>query len=207
MAVKRAETTPTKKRRKTTSATAVTKAKRQTKSKAKATKKAEQPKKRGGRPSLYSPELVAKICDLRVRGYTLRQIEKVAGMPSLTTICTWLAEKDDFLEQWSRADRARAIAMEDELTELMEDSRNDWVEREGKNGQPMVGVDHEHLERTRLRIDTRKWLMSKMAPKRFGKSLALTGKDGGPVQVAAVADVLDEIDGAGTGLPSNAEDE
>lgn len=161
-----------------------------------------------GRPSSYSDALADAICGWLKQGYTLRQIEALPNMPAKSTIIRWLGEHDYFQDQYARAREVHAMVMEDELLELAENSSNDWLAREGKGGAVELEVNRELLERTRLRIDTRKWLMGKMAPKRYGKSLALTGKDGGPVkhEVATVGDVLDAIDGAGTGLPGDAGD-
>ncbi len=49
-----------------------------------------------------------------------------------------------------------------------------------KDGSTIRLVDHEHIQRSRLRVDARKWLMSKMAPKKYGEKLQHTGDGGGP---------------------------
>lgn len=161
-----------------------------------------------GRPTGYTKALGEKICALLVQNHTLRQIEVVRGMPTRQTICNWLAKHQDFFDQYVRAREVQTLLDEDEIQELADDSRNDWVERERK-GKVGLELDREHLERTRLRIDTKKWLMGKRNAKRFGKSVALTGKDGGAVkhEVSALRDVLDAINGAGTGLPGDDRDD
>jgi hypothetical protein len=45
----------------------------------------------------------------------------------------------------------------------------------GKDGEPVLAVDHDHIQRSRLRVDTRKWLLSEMSPKVYGDRLALAG--------------------------------
>lgn len=126
-------------------------------------------------------------------------------MPAKSTIIRWLGEHEDFQDQYVRAHEVQSLLMLDEIAEIADDSRNDWVERESKDGQLVLAVNEEAISRAKVRIDARKWLMEKKAPKRFGRQLAVTGKGGGPVEhrVATVAGVLDEIDGAGTGLPSH----
>ena len=66
--------------------------------------------------------------------------------------------------------RARELQMEswaEELKEIAEDGCNDWMERRVADGSIEQVLDHEHVQRSKLRIDTLKWLMSKFAPKRF----------------------------------------
>ncbi len=43
-------------------------------------------------------------------------------------------------------------------------------------------LDHEHVQRSRLRVDTRKWLMARMAPKKYGDKMQHTGEGGGPIR-------------------------
>ncbi len=44
-------------------------------------------------------------------------------------------------------------------------------------------VDHEHIQRSRLRVDARKWIAAKLLPKRYGDKLQHTGDGGGPIRV------------------------
>jgi hypothetical protein len=164
--------------------------------------------RRPGRPSSYTEQVGLSVCGWIKQGYTLRQIAALPNMPNKSTIIRWLAEHTEFCDHYARAGEIRALVMADEIIEIADDSTNDWVEREGKNGTVELVPNEELMRRSRTRIDTRKWLMSKMAPKRFGERLALTGKDGGPLEHVhkTVGDLLDDIDGAGTGLPSHAID-
>jgi hypothetical protein len=59
--------------------------------------------------------------------------------------------------------------MEDELLEIADDGRNDWGEKRNDKGE-VTGwtVNGEHIQRSRARIDTRKWLMGKCVPKKYG---------------------------------------
>lgn len=155
-----------------------------------------------GRPSLYTDKLAAAVCQLVKQGYTLRQIGALPNMPTKTTLINWL-DKPEFLDQYARAHEIQALVMEDDIRDIAEDSRNDWLERENKSGGVDLVPNEELISRKRLRIDTLRWLMTCKAPKRFGKQVAVTGKDGGPVRVAQVGDILDEISGAGTGLPGD----
>mgnify|MGYP003335998155 FL=1 len=82
-----------------------------------------------------------------------------------------------------------ALKWADELDEIAGHKSNDYyVDDEGK-----LKPDLEHIARSRLRIDTRKWMLSKMLPKVYGDKIIteVTGKDGGPVEMQATKiDVL-----------------
>ena len=60
--------------------------------------------------------------------------------------------------------------MVDELLEIADDCTNDYMERNGK-----LVFDGEHISRSRLRVDTRKWLLSKALPKLYGDKLTHDG--------------------------------
>ncbi len=86
--------------------------------------------------------------------------------------------------------RAREFQMDvwaDQLMEIANDSSKDHIEVETPDGRIEKRFDHEHVQRSRLKIDTLKFLMSKYAPKRFGDKVAvdLTAK-------TAVEDLSDE---------------
>ena len=70
----------------------------------------------------------------------------------------------------------------DEITEISDDGSNDWMTVKRGGGEVEV-ENREVVNRSRLRVDTRKWLMSKIAPKKYAERLALTGEEGGPVQI------------------------
>jgi hypothetical protein len=86
-----------------------------------------------------------------------------------------------------RAREVGYIKMGDELLEIADDASNDWLERQNKDGATFKVVDQENISRSRLRVDTRKWLLSKMLPKVFGDRLSaeVSGKDGAPLMPEA----------------------
>ena len=145
------------------------------------TKKKPAPKKRKkGRPSRYTPELAAKICARLAEGETLRAICRDTAMPDKATVLRWLADKKkaDFRDQYAHAREMQADALFDEALEIADDASGDWsTDKDGKKT-----LDHEHVQRPRLRVDTRKWAAGKLAPKRYGDKLQHTGEGGGPIR-------------------------
>lgn len=142
------------------------------------------PSKPPGRPSIYTPELAAQICAHIADGKSLRAIAALDGMPHQDTIMAWLdGSKPAFSEQYARAREAQADKLAEEALQIADDGRSDtYLDAEGNEK-----TDNEAIQRSRLRVDTRKWLASKMAPKKYGDKIQAehTGANGGAIQVAS----------------------
>ena len=107
-----------------------------------------------------------QICERIAEGESLRAICKGEGMPDKSTVLRWLRDDPVFRTQYAEA-RARGMdEMADELLEIVDDSGLDVVGVNEKTGMPIV--DGEAIARARLRYDARRWLMSKLAPKKYG---------------------------------------
>ncbi len=89
-------------------------------------------------------------------------------MPHRDTVYQWLAVQPTFSDQYARAREHQADAWADELRDIADDGRNDFMDRIAADGSVERVLDNEHVQRSKLRIDTLKWLMSKHAPRRFG---------------------------------------
>lgn len=82
-----------------------------------------------GRPTIYTPELAEKICDLIRDGYSERKICSMPGMPTTRTLQRWKEEESDFCRQSARAREASAEKFNDELLELQADLNNELQAR------------------------------------------------------------------------------
>jgi hypothetical protein len=104
-------------------------------------------------------------------------------MPSKWTVLEWLAKDDEFAAQYTRARELQAELYLDEIIAISDDSVLD-TEIDPETGAERT--NHEVVARAKLRVDTRKWAMSKMAPKKYGDKIQNehTGKDGGPIEQA-----------------------
>lgn len=139
-----------------------------------------------GRPSSYTPELAKEICTKLANGRTLRDVCRDEGMPAEATVRLWaLEDREGFSAQYTQAREIGYMAMADELVEIADDGTNDWMERQNSDGTTGDTVlNGEHIQRSRLRTDTRKWLLSKALPKMYGDKVTqeITGKDGGAIE-------------------------
>lgn len=139
-----------------------------------------------GRPSTFTPEMADKICELLATGRSLREVGRMEGFPPATTIREWISDNVTFAVQYARARERGYQEMADEILEIADDGRNDWTLRQNDDGESVKVLDHEHIQRSKLRYDARRWLLSKCLPKIYGDKLELGGPDGGPLQVAVV---------------------
>lgn len=126
----------------------------------------------------YSPEQVAAhkatICGRIANGESLRQIADDKDMPAASTVFVWLNEDAAFAEQYARAREAQADAIFDEILLIADDGRNDWMERKDQEDANMGWRENgEALNRSRLRIDARKWMAGKLRPKKYGDKIEL----------------------------------
>lgn len=128
------------------------------------------PKRPVGRPTSYSEELAEKICILLAEGKSLNSIcTSDEAMPDKSTVFRWLYKHAEFRDKYAYAKEVGCYAIEEDAFEISDDGRNDWMERLDKDGMPIGWqLNGEHVQRSRLRIDTRKWFMERIAAKRYG---------------------------------------
>jgi hypothetical protein len=139
----------------------------------------------GGAPEIFTQELADRLCELiSTTTKSLRTICKMEGMPSVQTVLKWLREdKEGFLAQYARAKEEQADFMIEEMIEIADDGTNDLMTVE--KGDVAYEVENKEVtNRSKLRVETRKWIASKLKPKKYGDKIGheLTGKDGGPIQ-------------------------
>lgn len=96
-------------------------------------------------------------------------------MPGTTFVLEWLNADAAFAAQYARAREALVEHWADEIVSIADDAADDYEKRERENGEAYEAFNADHVNRARLRIDSRKWLMSKLAPKKYGDKLELGG--------------------------------
>lgn len=136
--------------------------------------KAKQPPKKTGRPPVWIGErrewAQAELCRRIADGETLRGVCRDPKMPGKDVFLQWLHEDASFAARYAQAREALADHWADEIIEIADDGTNDFVERDGK-----LTLNSEHVQRSRLRIDTRKWVMSKIVPRKYSERIELGG--------------------------------
>ena len=148
-------------------------------------------------PYKYDREsAIATVLEELASGRSLIAICQREGRPSFTTFMRWLAEEgeagDSLRDQYARAREVQAEVMaEDILAIADEECTTVRADKHGTqddgDGKTEVVFDSTAVQRNRLRVDARKWLLSKMAPKKYGDKVTQehTGANGGAIQVAS----------------------
>lgn len=122
---------------------------------------AEKIKRPRGRPSKYTEEIAAEICARLAAGEGLKTICRDAHMPDEARVREWaIDDREGFSPRYARAREIQAERWADEIVAITDDAGA---------GSPT----HEHIAHARLRMDGRKWLLSKLLPKKYGDALDL----------------------------------
>lgn len=131
----------------------------------------DKPRKPHGKQAIsvrYSKALATKICKRLIEGDSLTRICREPGFPHKGTIYEWILLHPEFEQQYRRAREIQAEMMADEIFDIADDGSNDY--RRDENGNRIV--DSDHVSRSRLRVDARKWYLSKVLPKVYGEKIS-----------------------------------
>jgi hypothetical protein len=115
-----------------------------------------------GRPTLYTAEMADEILARLANGEPLKTICRDDHLPSASTVRGWVMDdREGFSGRYARAKDLGLEANADEIMELPDD---------------FTGETPGDIAKLRAQLDSRKWLLSKLKPERYGDSLKLTGQ-------------------------------
>lgn len=132
-----------------------------------------------GRPSDYTQDLADRMCAQLADGVSLRKVCDAEGMPDKATVFRWLRTIPEFRDQYTRAKEESADILAEEVLEIADEGSNDWMATNDADN-PGYRFNGEAVARSRLRVDTRKWIASKLKPKKYGEKLAVGGDPDAP---------------------------
>jgi hypothetical protein len=139
-----------------------------------------------GRPSTFTQAVGDEICRRLSEGEALTAICQDPEMPPKTTVLGWVqADIQGFSIPYARARHIGVECLAEELLQISDDGRNDWMASTDPEN-PGYRFNGEHVQRSRLRSDNRKWLLSKLIPTVYGDKLDL--RHGGEVTLRGVSD-------------------
>ena len=101
-----------------------------------------------------TPEFAEILLDAIAGGMTLKEVCETNDLPK-TSVLRWIST--EYLDQYACALRARADMQAEEIIEIADKKY----------------TTNEELTAAKMRIDARNWLMSKMAPKKYGDKVEL----------------------------------
>lgn len=125
----------------------------------------------GGRPSKYTKALGEKIC--RAVSTSTDGLKKICDrhedFPEPKTIYEWRIDYPEFGEMFTHAKRTQAEILAEEIKDIADGSEKDTITKFDKEGNEIYVCNKEWVARSRLRVDTYKWLACKLAPKLYGE--------------------------------------
>ncbi len=131
----------------------------------------------------YTPKQIESaketILERMLNGKSLKSIlDSDKKLPNRTTVYKWLNEENEafdkeFLNNYTRATQDRADFLVEEILTIADDQTEDvYTDDEGNEH-----TNHNVINRSRLMVDSRKWIAGKMKPKKYGDKLGLTVDD------------------------------
>ena len=129
----------------------------------------------------FSRKTAEKILDGVIEGFSVNRVcHNDEALPAPKTFFAWVAGRGVSIhdQEWLResyyaAQLARAEAHMDEIIEIADDSSEDYVEKERKNGDIVRELNPEAIQRATLRINTRQWVASRLYPEKYGTKALL----------------------------------
>lgn len=137
-----------------------------------------------GRPTSYNEETANEILERIVSGESLRSIVKDDHMPVISTVFRWMSHNEEFSKQYARAKEEQAEMLADEIISISDEEQTLVKTHDG--GTTEVTFDSVAVARNRLRVDARKWVASKLKPKKYGDKLELAGDPDSPLIIQTI---------------------
>lgn len=151
-------------------------------------------KNKGGRTSTYDPDIARMMCEQLSEGIPLREICRQEGYPAWRTVYDWMGKDADLAAAIARARDIGYDAMAEECLDIADNGGNDWMERLDADGVPIgYQVNGDHIQRSKLRIETRLKLLAKFNPKRYGDKVVHSGDEVNPVVIENNHNVFGEL--------------
>ncbi len=131
-------------------------------------------------PKAEKQQKITEVLSGMRNGLSLRQSSENANVKAQTFL-SWVDQDKDLSEQYARARSDMIDKIADDIIKIADEEM--IPTGEGK-------VDSAMVQKQRLRVDTRKWLLSKMAPKKYGDKLELSGDEQAPVSIQRIERVI-----------------
>lgn len=132
------------------------------------------------RPTKYNQKLVKKICE--VVSTHPEGLKKLCGMfewmPAEAQINKWRIKYPEFRVLYAQAKLIQAELLAEDCLDIADDTRLDTITKTNKDGEEYEVANNEWINRSRLRVDTRKWLAAKLLPKLYGDAKRVEDLEG-----------------------------
>lgn len=120
------------------------------------------------RPSEFDQSIADQLCAWLAEGRSLNKFCALEGNPAATTIRRWKEQSAEFRSQYAQARLDQYYFWADQIVDISDDGVNDtYLDDKGN-----VRTDHDVIHRSKLRVESRKWLLSKRLPAEFGDQVS-----------------------------------
>lgn len=141
----------------------------------------------------WTPDIEEAIIERHSLGESLLDIcDGLKGLPTISQAYGHERADKEFRDRMRIATEQYARVKFEECIKIADDSSGDWRRRITRNGKDVVEeVDHENIQRSKLKIETRLKALAKIDPERYGgkQSVEISGKGGGPIETKDVSDL------------------
>jgi len=125
------------------------------------------------RDSIFE-EIVSEIED----GSSLIAALSINGRPSTSTFYIWLESDDEKSKRYACACEARELKMLDEILEIADKQGEDVIHTDSGDV-----INHNVIQRSKLQIEARQWVLGKLRPEKYGNKTTLAGDKENPIDV------------------------
>lgn len=125
-------------------------------------------------PYPWTDEIEDEILTRIAKGQSAVDICSDDWLPSQTTLYKRLRNDQEFAQKYAQAREVQADTLFDEILQIADDGRNDWIERKDQDNAGYA-ENGEALRRSQIRIDARKWMAGKLRPKVYGDRSIVEG--------------------------------
>lgn len=121
-----------------------------------------------------APEIKEQILQRLSDGESLRAICETDGFPAESAVRAWaMDDVDGFASHYARARELGYERLAEEILSIA-DTPVTGIKTVTKASGPET-TEGDMIEHRRLQVETRKWMLAKMLPKRYGDKLELAG--------------------------------
>lgn len=126
-----------------------------------------------GRPTKYNQEIADRICTTIATSSKSMRTIAIEEKIDMVTIFRWLDDNGEFSKQYARAKELQADYLAEEMLDIADDTKSD-TQKVKRNGKMEEVENTEWINRSKLRVETRKWIASKLKPKKYGDKTETT---------------------------------
>lgn len=134
----------------------------------------------------FTQEMADRICDRLAEGRSLRSVSQDKDTIGLTTVFKWLNTNEAFARQYARATELRAEMLFDDIQNIVDAPYG--PAKKNENGDTVDTTEVDTLEHRRMKIDARKWMIGKMAPKKYGDKSSVDVDLSGKIETSSRTD-------------------